>query len=60
MPGNTLFDRLVAVAGPTWHSYIRHDFVLRLAQIGELPVGENRACAAAALAEDLAPRPEGL
>ena len=34
--------------------------VLRLAQINELPAGENRACAAAAFAEDLAPRPEGL
>ena len=36
MPGNTLFDRLVAAAGPTWHSYTRHDFVLRLA-LGDLP-----------------------
>jgi len=34
--GNTLFDRLVAAAGPTWHSYTRHDFVLRLAD-GTLP-----------------------
>jgi thiaminase (transcriptional activator TenA) len=36
MPGNTLFDRLVAAAGPVWHSYTRHDFVLRLAR-GDLP-----------------------
>jgi thiaminase/transcriptional activator TenA len=36
MPGNTLFDRLVVAAGPTWHSYTRHDFVLRLAE-GTLP-----------------------
>ena len=36
MPGNTLFDRLVAASGPTWHSYTRHDFVLRLAD-GTLP-----------------------
>ncbi|HEU0216958.1 MAG TPA: TenA family protein [Stellaceae bacterium] len=36
MPGNTLFDRLVAAAGPTWHSYTRHGFVLRLAD-GTLP-----------------------
>jgi thiaminase/transcriptional activator TenA len=34
--GNTLFDRLVAAAGATWHSYTRHDFVLRLAD-GTLP-----------------------
>src|SRR5262249_51893309 len=34
--------------------------VLRVARIDELPAGEKRACAAAALAEDLAPRPEGL
>jgi thiaminase (transcriptional activator TenA) len=26
-----LFARLVATAGPTWHSYTRHEFVLRLA-----------------------------
>ena len=31
-----LFDRLVAAAGPIWHSYTRHDFVLRLAD-GTLP-----------------------
>ena len=31
-----LFDRLVTAAGPTWHSYIRHEFVLRLAA-GDLP-----------------------
>jgi thiaminase/transcriptional activator TenA len=36
MPGNTLFDRLVTATGPTWHSYTRHDFVLRLAD-GTLP-----------------------
>src|SRR5262249_44878611 len=34
--------------------------VLRVARIDELPAAGNRACAAAALAEDLAPRPEGL
>jgi len=31
-----LFGRLVAAAGPTWHSYTRHEFVLRLAR-GDLP-----------------------
>lgn len=31
-----LFDRLVTAAGPTWHSYTRHEFVLRLAA-GDLP-----------------------
>jgi thiaminase (transcriptional activator TenA) len=31
VPGNTLFDRLVAACGATWHSYTRHDFVLLLA-----------------------------
>src|SRR5580692_268142 len=31
-----LFDRLVAAAGPTWHSYTRHKFVLQLAR-GDLP-----------------------
>ena len=36
MPGNTLFDRLVAGAGSTWPSYTRHEFVLRLAD-GTLP-----------------------
>jgi thiaminase/transcriptional activator TenA len=36
VPGNTLFARLVAAAGTTWHSYTRHDFVLRLAD-GTLP-----------------------
>ena len=36
MPGNTLFDRLVAAAGATWPSYTRHDFVGRLAD-GTLP-----------------------
>ena len=36
MRGNTLFDRLVAAAGATWHSYTRHDFVLLLAK-GDLP-----------------------
>jgi len=36
MPGNTLFDRLVAAAGATWPSYTRHEFVLRLAD-GTLP-----------------------
>jgi thiaminase/transcriptional activator TenA len=34
--GNTLFDRLVSAAGPTWHAYTRHAFVLRLAD-GTLP-----------------------
>jgi thiaminase (transcriptional activator TenA) len=32
----SLFDRLVAAAGPVWHSYTRHKFVLRLAD-GTLP-----------------------
>jgi thiaminase (transcriptional activator TenA) len=36
VPGNILFDRLVAASGPTWLSYTRHDFVLRLAA-GDLP-----------------------
>ena len=36
MPANALFDRLVAAAGPTWHSYTRHEFVLRLGD-GTLP-----------------------
>jgi len=36
VPGNTLFARLVAAAGATWHSYTRHDFVRRLAD-GTLP-----------------------
>src|SRR5271154_4479514 len=36
MPGNTLFDRLVAASGATWLSYTRHEFVLRLAR-GDLP-----------------------
>ena len=36
MPGNTLFDRLVAAAGNTWPSYTRHEFVLQLAK-GDLP-----------------------
>jgi thiaminase (transcriptional activator TenA) len=31
-----LFDRLVSAAGPTWHSYTRHEFVLQLAR-GDLP-----------------------
>src|SRR5438105_9381145 len=31
-----LFGRLVAAAGADWPAYIRHDFVLRLAQ-GDLP-----------------------
>src|SRR4051794_11701234 len=31
-----LFRGLVAAAGPTWHSYTRHEFVLRLAR-GDLP-----------------------
>jgi thiaminase (transcriptional activator TenA) len=31
-----LFDRLVRAAGPIWHSYTRHEFVLRLAD-GTLP-----------------------
>jgi len=31
-----LFDRLAAAAGPTWHDYTRHDFVLQLAD-GSLP-----------------------
>ena len=31
-----LFDRLAAAAGATWHSYTRHEFVLRLAR-GDLP-----------------------
>ena len=31
-----LFDRLAAAAGATWHSYTRHEFVLRLAA-GDLP-----------------------
>src|SRR6266852_2166898 len=33
---NGLFARLVAMAGSTWHSYTRHDFVLQLAN-GTLP-----------------------
>ena len=36
MPGNTLFDRLVAASGATWHAYTRHEFVHRLAD-GTLP-----------------------
>ena len=36
MPGNTLFDRLVAASGATWHAYTRHEFVRRLAD-GTLP-----------------------
>jgi thiaminase/transcriptional activator TenA len=36
MAGNTLFERLVAAAGATWHSYTRHEFVRRLAD-GSLP-----------------------
>ena len=36
MPGNTLFDRLVAAAGAVWPAYTRHDFVLSLAN-GTLP-----------------------
>jgi thiaminase (transcriptional activator TenA) len=36
VPGNTLFDRLVAASGATWHCYTRHHFVLRLAA-GNLP-----------------------
>ena len=36
MPGNALFDRLVAASGATWRSYTRHDFVLLLAA-GDLP-----------------------
>jgi thiaminase/transcriptional activator TenA len=31
-----LFGRLVAAAGPGWHAYTQHDFVLRLAR-GDLP-----------------------
>jgi thiaminase (transcriptional activator TenA) len=31
-----LFGRLVAAAGPAWHRYTRHDFVLALAR-GDLP-----------------------
>jgi thiaminase (transcriptional activator TenA) len=31
-----LFRRLVAAAGPGWHAYTRHEFVLRLAR-GDLP-----------------------
>src|ERR1700761_5737786 len=31
-----LLGRLVAAAGPTWHSYTRHEFVLQLAR-GDLP-----------------------
>ena len=31
-----LFDRLITAAGPTWRSYTRHEFVLRLAA-GDLP-----------------------
>jgi thiaminase (transcriptional activator TenA) len=34
--GRSLFSRLVAAAGETWHSYTRHEFVLRLAA-GDLP-----------------------
>jgi len=33
---NTLFDRLVGAAGPTWPAYTRHKFVLALAR-GDLP-----------------------
>src|SRR4029079_8137409 len=33
---NSLFDRLVAAAGPTWPAYTRHEFVLALAR-GDLP-----------------------
>jgi thiaminase (transcriptional activator TenA) len=33
---NSLFDRLVAAAGPTWPAYTRHEFVLELAR-GDLP-----------------------
>ena len=36
VPAKALFDRLVAASGETWHSYTRHDFVLRLAD-GTLP-----------------------
>lgn len=36
MLGNALFSRLAAAAGPVWHSYTRHEFVLRLAE-GTLP-----------------------
>ena len=36
MPGDTLFDRLVAAAGADWPSYTRHEFVRRLAD-GTLP-----------------------
>ncbi|MFZ2006585.1 MAG: TenA family protein [Stellaceae bacterium] len=36
MPGNTLFDGLVAASGPTWRAYTRHEFVQRLAD-GTLP-----------------------
>jgi thiaminase/transcriptional activator TenA len=32
----TLFSRLAAAAGPAWHAYTRHEFVLRLAA-GDLP-----------------------
>ncbi|MBV9827408.1 MAG: TenA family protein [Alphaproteobacteria bacterium] len=33
---DSLFDRLVAAAGPIWPSYTRHEFVVRLAR-GDLP-----------------------
>ena len=33
---DSLFDRLTAAAGPAWHAYTRHDFVLHLAD-GTLP-----------------------
>ena len=33
---NSLFDRLVAAAGPTWPAYTQHEFVLALAR-GDLP-----------------------
>jgi thiaminase (transcriptional activator TenA) len=36
MSASTLFDRLVATAGPTWLAYTRHEFVLALAR-GDLP-----------------------
>src|SRR5579862_6204197 len=37
----TLFQRLVAAAGPVWPAYTRHDFVLELAQ-GDLPASAFR------------------
>lgn len=39
--GETLFGRLAAAAGPAWHAYTRHEFVLRLAA-GDLPEASFR------------------